>query len=152
MLTNDHLNDIDRAAYILAPLLPPAQVAPEPGIMVYIAGPLTHGDQQANARAAHYGAGLLMQAGDALGQRIATFIPHAYLQCEGYFPRPYEKWMESCFIALRACDALVRLPGYSPGADREVAEARRLGIPVYIVEDLADELATAVRNLLTGGK
>jgi hypothetical protein len=37
---------------------------------------------------------------------------------------------------LARCDALLRLPGESPGADREVKRARELWIPVYgLLED-----------------
>ena len=39
-------------------------------------------------------------------------------------------WMPDFLLWLASCDELVRLPGESAGADREVSEARRLGIPV----------------------
>ena len=38
---------------------------------------------------------------------------------------------------LRRCDAVLRLPGKSPGADKEVKEAQALDMPVYFgIEDL----------------
>jgi hypothetical protein len=33
---------------------------------------------------------------------------------------------------LAKCDAVLRITGESPGADREVKEAMRLNIPVYL--------------------
>jgi hypothetical protein len=39
--------------------------------------------------------------------------------------------MELDLIWLPACDAVLRLPGESNGADIEVKEAQRLGLPVF---------------------
>jgi hypothetical protein len=39
--------------------------------------------------------------------------------------------MELDFGWVRRCDAVLRLPGASSGADREVALAERLGLPVF---------------------
>ena len=36
---------------------------------------------------------------------------------------------------VRQCGAVLRLPGHSPGADREVEEARANGIPVFFSLD-----------------
>jgi hypothetical protein len=47
------------------------------------------------------------------------------------FPHDYELWLEIDFAWVKKCDALIRLPGESSGADREVELARSLGIPVY---------------------
>jgi hypothetical protein len=52
--------------------------------------------------------------------------------------RPYDEWMEACFTWLWRCDALLRLEGESYGADAEVAEASRMGIPiVFSIEELS---------------
>lgn len=40
-------------------------------------------------------------------------------------------WLEYDLIWLRLCDCVLRLDGESDGADREVEEAKKLGIPVY---------------------
>jgi hypothetical protein len=120
---------IDAAAYAYGLRYEPAA---EPArAMVYIAGPLTHGDPTENAGKAFVTAGWLMKEADRIGLPMGTFIPHAYLACEAVFPRPYEAWMASCDIVLQRCDALFRLPGFSPGSDREEAKARELGIPVF---------------------
>jgi hypothetical protein len=46
-------------------------------------------------------------------------------------PREYGVWTEQGLIWLEMCQALIRLPGESPGADHEVEEAEALGIPVF---------------------
>jgi hypothetical protein len=42
-----------------------------------------------------------------------------------------EIWLRMDFAWIRKCDAMVRLPGESAGADREVAFAKSIGIPVF---------------------
>jgi hypothetical protein len=44
--------------------------------------------------------------------------------------RSYEEWLRIDFEIIGRCDILLRLPGSSPGADREVEYALSLGIPV----------------------
>lgn len=44
---------------------------------------------------------------------------------------PYQYYINEDLRWLRRCDALYRIPGESGGADIEVAEAERLGIPVF---------------------
>jgi hypothetical protein len=51
-------------------------------------------------------------------------------------PRPYEDWMKIDFAFIPDCDALYRMKGDSSGADREVALAESLGIPVYYDLDI----------------
>ena len=92
---------------------------------VYVAGPYTKGDVAINVRTAIEAADTLLHWG---------YLPHCphlthfwHLVC----PRPYETWLDYDKAWLRLCDAVVRLPGDSQGADQEVALARELGIPVY---------------------
>jgi hypothetical protein len=47
------------------------------------------------------------------------------------FPRPYEFWLELDNQFLPCCAAVLRLPGESSGADKEVELARKLGIPAF---------------------
>ena len=47
------------------------------------------------------------------------------------FPRPYEFWLELDNEFLPFCSGLLRLPGESSGADKEVQLARTLRIPVF---------------------
>jgi len=92
--------------------------------VVYIAGPITHGDRLANVTKAIEWAHHLAEAG------FAPLCPHLTHYWDELFPREYESWMAMDFAYIAKCDALIRIPGYSPGADREVVEAKRLGILV----------------------
>lgn len=92
---------------------------------VYIAGPYTKGDVALNVRAALQAASDLRDAG------YAPYVPHLTHFWHMLFPRSYESWLDQDNQYLPVCEALVRLPGESSGADKEVALARSLGIPVY---------------------
>ncbi len=92
---------------------------------VYIAGPLTQGDREFNVGEALRVATVLLDAG------FAPYVPHLTHYWDAAHPRPYEAWMALDFEWLLACDYLLRLPGYSPGSDREEHMARSVGIPVY---------------------
>jgi hypothetical protein len=96
---------------------------------VYLAGPYTLGCQAANVRAAVLAADRLLSAGHA------PCTPHLSHLADLLCPRPYEDWLRLCLAWLAVSEALVRLPGRSEGADREEAEARRLGLPVYVGVD-----------------
>lgn len=76
-----------------------------------------------------------------LDRGIYSYVPHwsmlfDYLLDMG--PESYEKWMELDFQIIRRCDGLLRLEGHSPGADREVALATELGLPVFFRESFFD--------------
>ena len=93
-------------------------------LRVYVAAPYTADPEACTARAIEVGCELL----DA-GQ--APFVPHLSHFWETlYGSRPYEDWLRIDLAWLAVADVVLRLPGESPGADREVAEAHRLGIPV----------------------
>lgn len=94
---------------------------------VYIAGPISKGDPFANVRTA-------VQIGEKLRRRgIVPIIPHlsalwAMIGSEA----TYEDWLELDFELISRCDAVLRIPGESPGADREVMYALDLGKPIYL--------------------
>jgi hypothetical protein len=92
---------------------------------IYIAGPYTDPDPASNTLAA------IMEGHALLDLGFAPFVPHLthYMECLQH--RPYEQWLEMDFAWLRVADGVLRLPGASSGADREVALARELGIPVF---------------------
>lgn len=92
---------------------------------IYIAGPYTAGQQAERVREAVL-AGL-----EVLRSGHVPFIPHLYHFAHFLCPHPYETWMTLDLAWLAACDGLVRLPGESPGADREVERAKSLGMPVW---------------------
>jgi hypothetical protein len=93
---------------------------------VYVAGPYSHEDVAENVRNAYHAASRLADAG------CAPFVPHHTHFWHLMFPRPYEEWLKLDLAFLACCDALLRLPGESAGADSEVEHARRFGIPVFV--------------------
>jgi len=100
---------------------------------VYIAGPYTKGDVALNVRAAIDASHELMNMG------YAPFVPHFSHFQHMIHPREYEDWLTYDFVWVRQCEALVRLPGESADADREVELAKELGIPVfYSVQDFVE--------------
>lgn len=92
---------------------------------VYVAGPYTKGDVAVNVRNAYAVANELADLG------FAPFVPHATHFWHMLFPRPYEFWLDLDNQFLPFCDAVLRIPGDSSGADKEVALAERLGKPVF---------------------
>lgn len=103
-------------------------------VLVYVAGPYTHGDTALNVRVAVLAGLQIQQAGHL------AFVPHFNHFLHMVVPQGYEVWMCYDLRMLRRCDVLVRLPGYSPGADREVELAQNLRMPIYfsVAECLAD--------------
>lgn len=98
---------------------------------VYIASPYTHGGKLSNVQVALDTANRLLDCG------YVPFVPHMTHYWNNYSYRPYEDWLEYDLQWLDRCDVLIRLPGFSPGADREETQAREWGIPVvYSVEQL----------------
>lgn len=101
-------------------------------VRVYIAGPLSKGDLGHNIAQAIRAADRLM----ALG--CAPYVPHLTVYWQimsamtgGVKFDDYDHWLRLDFAWLGVSDALLRLPGESKGADMEIDEARRLGIPVF---------------------
>lgn len=101
---------------------------------VYVAGPISLGDLGENLRRGLEAANKLVAAGHH------PFLPHLSIYwnlAAPPGPETHDFWLWYDFEWLRQCDAIVRLPGESVGADREVAEAERCGIMVYrSVEEL----------------
>ena len=96
---------------------------------IYVSGPYTGHEGQNVRRAIDAGEQLL-----AMGH--APYIPHLNLMWELAYPNhTYEDWLALDMAWVSVCDALVRLPGPSEGADREVALARKIGIPVWTLEE-----------------
>lgn len=92
---------------------------------VYIAGPYSSNPDENTAFAMAMGNVLL-----SLG--FAPYIPHLCHFWHAQYPRPYEDWMRMDLEFVKVCDLVFRLPGYSPGADREVELAQKCGIPVFL--------------------
>lgn len=102
-------------------------------MLIYVAGPLsapTPALQRRNVEAA-------LEAGrQILGRGHAPLIPHLNHWFEEWHARQhgdnltYEQYLAWDFELLRRCEGLLYL-GPSPGADRELAEARRIGLAVW---------------------
>lgn len=107
-------------------------------VRVYVAGPLSVGDTTDNVITAIEAGTRCLDAG------LAPFVPHLNHFWHEVMPRGYEEWMRLDFEWLGACDVLLRLPGESPGAEREVALANKLGLPVYYdIDYMLEELGNA---------
>lgn len=112
--------------------------------LVYVAGPYsakTEAGRLDNTLEAR-------RVGDELERVLVhALVPHLSHFFNGYFFRPYEAWMELDFAMLERCDALLRIAGPSPGADREVDHAISKGIPVfYNIQDLVNWRQDSVRT------
>lgn len=92
---------------------------------VYVAGPISIGDQAVNVRNA------ILAASELLRRGYAPYCPHLTHYWQTVRPHSYETWIALDFEWLPLCDLAVRLPGESKGADREVEFARKRHIPVY---------------------
>ncbi len=116
---------------------------------VYIAGPISKGDIVVNvqqASAAFFG---------LLKGNVAPWCPHWSVYAGGMpaYSCPYPEatpsgtchadWMGVDLPWVAVAEAVLRIPGESTGADAEVAEAKRLGIPVF--ESVAEVLKWAER-------
>lgn len=93
---------------------------------IYIAGPYTNGDVAVNVKKA-------IEAGDFVCRYLghAVFIPHLTHFWHMLIPGDYEFWLRVDVEWLEVCDAVLRLPGESKGADREVKLARGMGKSIY---------------------
>lgn len=113
-------------------------------VLVYVAGAISKGDLTANISLAHEYSMALFRAG------VPCVVPHDSCfwagriewmappgTSQGFIPdslpkgTTYDDWLAMSLVVVSRCDALLRIPGYSPGANMEVAEANRLGKPVF---------------------
>lgn len=106
---------------------------------VYIAGPYSKGDTVHNIHAA------LQAAETVVGLGCEPYIPHLTAFWHLVVPHNYEFWMARDEAWLLKCDAVLRIPGESEGADREVGVALLHGIPVYL------DIKEMKKGLLLGG-
>ena len=93
-------------------------------LLVYIAGPYTHGRWEDN----------IIQAIEIAQQIWMTghtpFLPHTMTSLWSLL-YPKNQWIRLDLKWLEQCDALIRIEGKSEGADTEVEFAEESGIPVY---------------------
>ena len=105
---------------------------------VYIASPYTKGDVAVNVKAQLDAYDILMCAGYAPYAPLLTHFNHMA------HPHPAEEWYEMDNEWIPSCDIMLRLPGDSTGADREVSLAIRNDMKVY--HGITSLLANAPRE------
>ena len=93
---------------------------------IYIAGPYTNGDVAVNVHRAIEAATSLLEAGHT------PFLPHLTHFWHLVSPQDYEVWIKLDMAWLALCEAVLRLPGESVGADKECAWALANGLTVYM--------------------
>ncbi len=111
--------------------------------LVYLAGPYTKPDPVENTHRMLHLADALLDLG------VVPFVPHLSMFWHLLCPRPYGEWLAYDLHLMLRCDAVLRVPGESCGADGEVRVAHRLGIPVLFAEtsDVDDCVATVAEWL-----
>lgn len=105
--------------------------------LVYLAGPYTNPDPVVNTRQT-----CIIASGLVDGGQVTPVVPHLSLLWHLVVPQPIEWWYAYDLEILARCDYVLRLAGESTGADAEVKEAERLGIPVvYDIPELLQLVA-----------
>lgn len=93
---------------------------------IYVAGPYTKGDVVHNVRYAVQNADYITSV---LGH--VAFCPHLTHLWHMIEPHSIEFWYKYDIEWLKSCDAILRLPGESTGADNEVKIAKELGLKIF---------------------
>ena len=133
--------------------LPNRPAKRDPRGRIYVAGPYTFSAPgelaSAEERAQH------VQTAARIAERLrkagwTPFLPHAHYGAWNdalgglvFAGRAgHDEVMTQCLRWVDVCEAVVRIPGYSPGSDAETLHATQMGIPVYSAADL-DKLTRA---------
>lgn len=100
-------------------------------LVVYIASPYQNGSQALNVR------DQIVAADNLIGLGYAPIAPLLSHFIEISYPHLYGVWIRIDLELIRRCDVVLRLPGKSPGADKEIKFAKRYNIPVvFNIDDL----------------
>lgn len=108
---------------------------------LYLAGPISIGSWAVNDERFQTAHDALMEAG------FAVFNPGLTMHLGCAEDYTHEDWLECCLPWVREADLLVRLPGESRGADREVEEALACGVQVF-----GDEWIAGLDDLKIGSE
>jgi len=95
---------------------------------VFVAGPMTGDGETAFLTNIKLG---IDAAQELLNNGFVPFSPHTHLAWALVHMNNPRRWKQLDFNWLERCDALLRLPGESEGADAEMNKAVNLGIPVF---------------------
>lgn len=94
-------------------------------ITVYVSGPYTQGDTDANVKRAIDFGEHLWQCG------FLPLVPHLSYYWEQHHDHTYDEWLEIDLAFVEASSAVFRLDGYSPGGDKETEHAKQCGVPCF---------------------
>jgi hypothetical protein len=108
---------------------------------LYVAAPYTNPDPVLNTHKVLHVANALIEHSSWL-----PIVPHLTLLWHAVTPKPIDEWYDYDLTLIRRCNALLRLPGPSTGADAEVDFARRLAIPVYNLGEMQHPVIEAWRS------
>lgn len=103
-------------------------------VVIYVSGPYSSDPPTNTVRAILAGEDVERMGGIPL-------VPHLSHLWDALSPHEWAYWLRIDLALVARCDVVYRLPGDSQGADLEVAEARRLDIPVI---ESREELALFV--------
>ena len=111
---------------------------------VYVAGPLFgSGRSTDNVHRAVKVAEQLRHSG------VMPFVPHLYHYWDAISPHDdVNYWLDMDKAWLAVCDAMIVLPGVSPGARKEEKWCKELGIPFFAVDPKIG-LRAAVQTMLS---
>lgn len=91
---------------------------------IYISGPFTS-DIEGNVKKAIDAADQVLKAG------MFPIVPHLNHYWDVIHKHSYDEWHRWALFWVTECDAVLRLPGHSPGSDEEEDLAEREGIPIF---------------------
>lgn len=94
--------------------------------VVYIACPMTKGNWTANVQAAARVSRDLMRKGYCVFNPTGSWLADLVEKTEP------DVWIENDFGLIAVSDCILRLPGESEGADRELDFAARNGCPIFL--------------------
>jgi hypothetical protein len=92
--------------------------------LIYVAGPYSSAPEQ-NVKNAIDAAEKVLAAG------MIPFVPHLSHYWHALYEHDWKTWLRIDGEVLRRCDAVLRIPGESPGAEHEIQQAKILWIPVF---------------------
>lgn len=93
--------------------------------LVFISGPYSQGDPVLSTREA------VLWGEEVERHGCDVVIPHLSMLWHLISPAPVERWYARDLAVLARCDAIVRFPGPSTGADAEVEFAVERGIQAF---------------------
>ena len=105
--------------------------------LIYIAAPYILGNIMHNIRTA------INAFDEIIAKNAIPYIPHVSGFLDLICPHPSEFWLDYDLYWLNVCNALLRLPGKSNGADREIQFMLDKGKPVFYNYD---ELEKYIKN------